>query len=159
MEITVRIPDDLARRLGTAGEVERRALEALALEEFKLGHLNRSELRRLPGFVTADAPVAYRNASLADLHSLVIAIDPGTNRHAWSATRRLWDRFGLTPYDAAYLELALRRQLPLATLDGDLIRAAQAENVTLIGIHLRQAQRDVRQTEITRRRAAQGEPA
>ena len=52
MEITVRIPDDLARRLGTTGELERRALEALALEEFKLGHLTRPELRRLLGFGT-----------------------------------------------------------------------------------------------------------
>lgn len=32
MEITLRIPDDLAGRLGPAGEVERRALEALAFE-------------------------------------------------------------------------------------------------------------------------------
>jgi predicted nucleic acid-binding protein len=77
--------------------------------------------------------VAYRNASLADLQSLVIAIDPGTNRQAWSATLRLSDRFRLTSYDAAYLELALRRQLPLATLDGELVRAAQAENVPLVG--------------------------
>ena len=52
MEITVRIPDDLARRLGTVGEIERRALEALALEEFKLGHLTRPELRRLLGLGT-----------------------------------------------------------------------------------------------------------
>jgi hypothetical protein len=50
MEITVRIPDDLARRLGTAGELERRALEALALEEYKLGHLTEPGLRRLLGF-------------------------------------------------------------------------------------------------------------
>jgi Uncharacterised protein family (UPF0175) len=52
MEITVRIPEDLARRLGTVGEIERRALEALALEEFKLGHLTKPELRRLLGFGT-----------------------------------------------------------------------------------------------------------
>ena len=52
MEITVRIPDDLARRLGTAAEVERRALEALALEEYRLGHLTKPELRRLLGFGT-----------------------------------------------------------------------------------------------------------
>ena len=52
MDITFRIPDDLARRLGSAGELERRALEALALEEFKLGHLTRPELRRLLGFGT-----------------------------------------------------------------------------------------------------------
>jgi hypothetical protein len=51
-EITVRIPDDLARRLGTVDEIERRALEALALEEFKLGHLAKPELRRLLGFAT-----------------------------------------------------------------------------------------------------------
>ena len=44
MEITLRIPDELARLLGTTGEIERRALEALALEEFKLGHLSRAEL-------------------------------------------------------------------------------------------------------------------
>ena len=52
MEITLRIPDELARLLGTIGENERRALEALALEEFRLGHLNRTELRRLLGFGT-----------------------------------------------------------------------------------------------------------
>ena len=52
MKITVRIPGDLARRLGTVGEIERRALEALALEEFKLGHLTKPELRRLLGFGT-----------------------------------------------------------------------------------------------------------
>ena len=80
--------------------------------------------------------IAYRDASLDDLRSLVIAIDPGTNHQAWSATLRLCDRFGLTPYDAAYLELALRRQLPLATLDGELIRAARAENVPLVGLSL-----------------------
>src|SRR5437879_13219509 len=55
MEITVRIPDDLARRLGTPAEIERRALEALALEEFKLGHLTKPELRRLLGFGTRTA--------------------------------------------------------------------------------------------------------
>ena len=55
MDVTVRIPDDLAHRLGTAGELERRALEALALEGFRLGHLTKPELRRLLGFGTRDA--------------------------------------------------------------------------------------------------------
>ena len=32
---------------------------------------------------------------------------------------------GLTAYDACYLELALRRRLPLATLDADLLAAMQ----------------------------------
>ena len=39
----------------------------------------------------------------------------------------------LTVYDAAYLELALRRDLPLATLDGALAGAARAEGSPLIG--------------------------
>jgi hypothetical protein len=52
MEITLRIPDELARLLGNTGEIERRALEALALEEYKLGHLTKPELRRPLGFGT-----------------------------------------------------------------------------------------------------------
>ena len=76
---------------------------------------------------------AYRDASLADLRSLAIVTDTGTNRAAWAATLQLADRFGLTSYDAAYLEFALRRRLPIASLDGDLIRAAGAEGVPLVG--------------------------
>lgn len=38
-------------------------------------------------------------------------------------------RFGLSSYDAAYLELALRRQLPLATQDDALRAAALASGV------------------------------
>ena len=53
MEVTVQIPDDLARRLtAVGGDLSRRALEALALEEFKSGHLTKLELRRLLGFGT-----------------------------------------------------------------------------------------------------------
>jgi hypothetical protein len=52
MEITLHIPDELARLIGTTGDIERRALEALALEEFKLGHLTKSELRRVLGLAT-----------------------------------------------------------------------------------------------------------
>lgn len=40
---------------------------------------------------------------------------------------------GLTSYDAAYLELAMRRDLPLATLDEDLRTAASAAGVELLG--------------------------
>ena len=40
---------------------------------------------------------------------------------------------GLTFYDALYLELAIRRQLPLATLDNDLQRAAAASGVEVVG--------------------------
>ena len=76
---------------------------------------------------------AYRDVSLADLQTLAIEIDAFTNRQAFSATLRVCDRFGLTAYDA-YLELAQRRQLPLATLDAALMRAARSENVPLVGV-------------------------
>ena len=52
MEITLQIPDELARLFGSTGEIERRALEALAHAEYKLGHLTKPELRRLLGFGT-----------------------------------------------------------------------------------------------------------
>ena len=55
MVLTVKIPDDLAQRLSAVGgDLSRRALEALALEEYKSGHLTKSELRRLLGFGTRE---------------------------------------------------------------------------------------------------------
>lgn len=76
---------------------------------------------------------AFRDATLADLALLPIRTDPETDRHAWSATLRLAERHRLTVYDAAYLELAQRRGLPLATLDAELRDAASAEGVILMG--------------------------
>ena len=52
MDLTLRIPDELASRFASATEIERRALEALALEEFRVGHLSRPELKRVLGFAT-----------------------------------------------------------------------------------------------------------
>lgn len=49
-----------------------------------------------------------------------IEVDPETMAVAWSKTLSFAESYGLTVYDAAYLELALRRGLPLATLDGSL---------------------------------------
>ncbi len=44
----------------------------------------------------------------------------------------LADKHALTVYDATYLELALRLNLPLASLDKDLVKAASAEGVTIL---------------------------
>jgi predicted nucleic acid-binding protein len=77
---------------------------------------------------------AFRDATLADLALLPIQLDAETDRHAWSATLRLAERNRLTVYDAAYLELAQRRGLPLATLDAELRVAALAEHVPLLGM-------------------------
>lgn len=76
---------------------------------------------------------AFREATLSDLAGLPIHVDPETDHHAWGATRRIAAQHGLTLYDAAYLELARRRGLPLATLDKALRRAAETEGVSLLG--------------------------
>ena len=55
-----------------------------------------------------------------------IEVDSETMGMAWSKTMGLAESFGLTVYDAAYLELALRRGIPLATLDRPLRTAMQA---------------------------------
>ena len=75
----------------------------------------------------------FRDASLADLRALAIDIDPETDQQAWTATLRLADRFQLTLYDAAYVELAQRLTLPLATLDQEMRVAAGALGLVLLG--------------------------
>ena len=57
------------------------------------------------------------------LNDMAIAIDTKTAAQALGDTLQLARRFGLSSYDAAYLELALREGLPLATLDADLQNA------------------------------------
>lgn len=76
---------------------------------------------------------AFRDASLNDLDLLPVNIDTETNRHAWGNTLRLAERHRLTLYEAAYLELAMRRGLPLASLDKELRAAAKAEAIVLLG--------------------------
>jgi predicted nucleic acid-binding protein len=69
----------------------------------------------------------------AILKSLPIVIDGEANAHAWSDTLYLARGHGLSAYDAAYLELAIRRALPLATIDKKLELAAEAVGVALFG--------------------------
>ena len=75
----------------------------------------------------------FRQAALTDLALLDITTDPHTDACAWAATLRLADHFRLTLYEAAYLELAQRRTLPLATLDKDLCAATTALGLRLRG--------------------------
>lgn len=72
-----------------------------------------------------------RDLSLRDLAQLDIAIDPETGAYAWTDTLALASRFRLTVYDAAYLELSVRRGLALASLDKALRSAAASHGVPL----------------------------
>jgi predicted nucleic acid-binding protein len=76
----------------------------------------------------------FRDQAIIDLTRLKISIDTATDEHAWTATLVFSDRFKLTLYDACYLELAQRRELPLATLDKDLRKAAKALDIPLLGV-------------------------
>ena len=81
------------------------------------GRLNPNQRERLIGF----------------LHALPIELDGETAIRAWGATSRLAERFRLSVYDAAYLELARRLELPLASLDQNLRTAAVALDVPVLG--------------------------
>ena len=71
----------------------------------------------------------YADRSLRYLTELPIVTDDETDGHAWGAIKTLAREHGLSLYDAAYLELALRLQRPLASCDAALIAAAKASGL------------------------------
>lgn len=110
----------LMDRAGAAGVV------VPSLWRLEVANVMQMAVRR--GRVTA----AFRDDSLDDLHGLPVEIDLETDAQAWSSTLRLAEQHRLTLYDAAYLELAQRRGLPLASLDRDLRAAAEAAGVEVL---------------------------
>jgi predicted nucleic acid-binding protein len=75
---------------------------------------------------------SYADRSLEDLAELPVVRDEKTDEHAWGATKRLARQYGLSLYDAAYLELALRLQKPLASCDAALVRAAKQSGLSIL---------------------------
>ena len=75
---------------------------------------------------------AYRDRCLQKLQRLPLEVDSETDKQAWSATLQLSERHNITVYDAAYLELALRRGIPLATRDQRLAKAASEAGATVL---------------------------
>jgi predicted nucleic acid-binding protein len=74
----------------------------------------------------------YRDAAIRRLVLLPIEIDPDTDDYAWTTTLQLAEAQQLTVYDASYLELTLRRRLPLATRDDQLAAAAASAGAILL---------------------------
>lgn len=70
---------------------------------------------------------------IALIESLDLEVDDQAASRAFAHLLPLCRSHGLTSYDAAYLDLALRRQLPLASLDDDLRAAAKAAGVKVLG--------------------------
>ena len=70
---------------------------------------------------------------LEELSAWPIQVDtPGVGR-AFQQILSTARQHNLSTYDAAYLELAIREGLPLATLDNDLRKAAKAVGVKIAG--------------------------
>jgi predicted nucleic acid-binding protein len=84
--------------------------------------LARSESK---GITTESQSQAFINM----LVQLPISVDADTAVQCLTASLDIARRYGLSAYDASYLELALRKQLPLATFDNDLRNAARKAGV------------------------------
>jgi predicted nucleic acid-binding protein len=76
---------------------------------------------------------ADSSAFLSILRTLDIAVDTETAGRAFDHLLPLCRKHGLTSYDAAYLDLAIRRNLPLASLDTDLRAASKRLGIELLG--------------------------
>lgn len=75
------------------------------------------------------ATAAQGQAFITMLTQLPIVVDTETAARSLGTTLDVARQYGLSAYDASYLELALRRQLPMATFDRELRRAAQKAGV------------------------------
>lgn len=73
-----------------------------------------------------------RDLAIGFAQALGVTIVGSWADRAWDAISRLADDHRLTLYDASYLDLALRRQAALATLDKAMIAAARARSVELV---------------------------
>jgi predicted nucleic acid-binding protein len=70
---------------------------------------------------------------ITELQKLNIEVDSESSERAFDHLLPLCRAQQLTSYDAVYLDLAIRRQLPLATLDEPLRKAAKKLGVKLLG--------------------------
>ena len=98
---------------------EQRSRARIAMEQIQ-------EARKKTPRVTVDRHGYILRAPVADDY-------PYSSTFETKAVFALAQRHRLTFYDAAYLELAQRERIPLATLDQAIARAAIAEGVPLIG--------------------------
>lgn len=71
----------------------------------------------------------YIHEALDLIRQLPLRIDNSSADYVWSSTIEIAAAYGLTLYDATYLELAIRLDLPLATLDTKLAHAASISGV------------------------------
>lgn len=69
---------------------------------------------------------------IALLSQLPIEVEAMDADIVFQETLSIARQYGLSSYDASYLDLAIRKGLPIATLDKAIIRAAKAIEITLV---------------------------
>ncbi|MDA8231592.1 MAG: type II toxin-antitoxin system VapC family toxin [Magnetospirillum sp.] len=117
----------------TANPAAERALDALAAGgEAVVPPLWRLEMANV--LVIAERRKRLTEADTARFLGLLesLPIQAAPDRGGTAAIVALARAHGLTAYDTAYLDLAQRTGLPLATLDGQLAEAARAAGVTVM---------------------------
>ena len=119
------------------GDYPQSVLDALANQTAIVPHLWHLEIGNvlLVGERRGRCTQADTAHWLAFLAGLPIVIDEETAARSWQETVHLARAHTLSAYDAAYLELAIRRGLSLATLDTRLKAAAIAVGVPIFGVH------------------------
>ena len=122
-------PDEMTKELGEIFErVSQTGAWVPSLWRLEVANVLEMGVRR--GRYGAD----FVRATLADLACLPVRIDGETDDRAWNATHKLAAEHQLTLYDAAYLELAIRKATPLASLDKALREAARRRGVEVLGL-------------------------
>lgn len=122
----------LSRPLGELNPTAELVLTMLEQEEARAPALWWFEIRNVlvvnerRGRITAAATAAFLN----DVSRFAVIIDRTPDEAVVMALAR---QHRLTVYDAAYLELAQRERLDLATLDADLAEAARREGIAVVG--------------------------
>ncbi|MBT8402597.1 MAG: type II toxin-antitoxin system VapC family toxin [Gemmatimonadetes bacterium] len=117
--------DDEGGEYGTAVLQRLRSAEAVVPTLWPLEVANALAVGERRGRLTAAESARYARLLL----SLPISMEPAERSGSLESTLRLARNRGLSAYDACYLDLAIRYGLPLATLDGTLRSAAEAEGV------------------------------
>lgn len=78
--------------------------------------------------------LAVRDMSrlVRELRALPVEVDVMSIEESLNETLLLSRKYELTTYDASYIELAKRRDMPLATLDNKLRKACLSAKITLL---------------------------
>lgn len=124
---TLFLPDEMNEKsMSIAAEIARQGAAVPAVWQMEMANLLLMAERRKR--ITS----AMHTQVLEALWALPIAHQSNLNRGQLGDVIQLARRYSLTAYDTAYLELSIRLNLPLATLDHPLRNAAKAEGVNLL---------------------------